>query len=184
MDTAFRMRPDLEMLQEQARAMGAIVTQYRSDYYPTVSAIGGYSAMGTGLPAANNFNVGFVITWPLFNSFATTHQMEEARFRQQATQHAIDDLRQRVILQVKTAFLDWEASLDRIERAQKALAASSAELELANKRYQAGLSDIVELEDAQRHYTYDDANYAESLYGYSTAKAAVDEATGQSLRGM
>ncbi len=39
----------------------------------------------------------------------------------------------------------------------------------------------IELEDAQRHYTYDDAAYADALYGYSIAKAAVDRATGRSL---
>lgn len=181
MQTAFEKRPDLQMLEERARAMGAVITQYRSDYFPTVTAVGGYSAIGTGLPAANNFNAGIVITWPIFNSFATTHEVERARLKQQATQQAIEVLRQRVILQVKTAFLDWQASLDRIRRAQKVLAASAAELELANTRYKTGLSDIVELEDAERHYTDDDAGYADSLYSYSLAKAAVEEVTGQSL---
>jgi outer membrane protein TolC len=54
-------------------------------------------------------------------------------------------------------------------------------LKLAEKRYQAGLSDIVELEDAERQYTEDDAEYANSLYGYSIAKAAVDRASGRTL---
>jgi outer membrane protein len=184
MATAFHVRPDLQMLEDEARAMGARVTEYRSDYYPSISAVGGYAGMSTGLPVVNNFNVGIVITWPIFNSFQTTHQMDEAKFEQQAAQHAIEDLHQRVILEVKTAFLNWQASLARIQRAEKALAASRAQLELAEKRYQAGLSDIVELEDAQRHYTYDDAEYANSLYGYSIAKAAVDEATGSSLSGL
>jgi outer membrane protein len=146
--------------------------------------MGGYNAMGTGLPAANNFNVGLVIAWPLFNGFLTTHEMQEARLDQEALEHAFDDLRQQVILQVKTAFLNWQASLQRIARAQSALAASSVELELAEKRYEAGLTNILELEDAQRHYTEDDANWAEALYSFSLAKAQVDRATGRSLAGI
>ncbi len=55
------------------------------------------------------------------------------------------------------------------------------ELELAQKRYEAGLTNIVELEDAQRHYTFDDAEYANALYNYSLTKAAVDHATGRLL---
>ena len=55
------------------------------------------------------------------------------------------------------------------------------ELELAEKRYDAGLTSIVELEDAQRHYTFDDAEYANALYGYSLTRAAVDHATGRLL---
>jgi outer membrane protein len=183
-DEALRHRPDLAAVEDQVRAMGAQVTQYRSDFWPSASAMGGYNAMGTGLPAANNFNIGLVIIWPMFNGFLTTHEVQEAKLQQEALGHAFDDLRQRVILQVKTAFLNWQASVERIQRAQAAVQASGVELELAEKRYQAGLTNIVELEDAQRHYTEDDAEYANSLYQYSIAKAATDEATGRSLIGM
>jgi outer membrane protein len=179
--TSFKLRPDLRALEDQARAMGAQVTEYRSDYFPTLSAAAGYAGVGTGLPVVNNFNVGIVLTWPIFNSFLTTHQIAEARFRQSAIEHANEDLRQRIILEVKTAFLNWQSSLQRIDRAEQALAASRVELELAERRYQAGLSDIVELEDAQRNYTEDDAEYANSLYGYSLAAAAVDRASARSL---
>jgi outer membrane protein len=178
---ALRSRPDMKMLDDDVRAAGARIVEYRSDYFPTVNAVGGYAGLGTGLPVANNFNVGIVITWPIFNSFLTTHQLEETRLRQQAAKDAVEDLRQRIILQVHTAYLDWQAALQRIDRAQKTLIASRAELELAEKRYETGLTDIVELEDAQRHYTYDDAAYANTLYGFSVSKAMVDQATAQSL---
>jgi outer membrane protein len=181
LSTALRQRPDLKAFDDQAKALGAQIVEYKSDYYPTVNAVGGYSAMSTGLPAVNNYNVGVVISWPIFNSFLTTDQIAEAKAQQRAVQDAINDLQQRIILQVQTAFLDWKASLERIERAEKALAASRAQLELAEKRYEAGLTNIVELEDAQRFYTYDDAAYANALYSFSVGKAAVDEATGQSL---
>jgi outer membrane protein TolC len=183
LQSAFSLRPDFKALSDQARATGAQIAQYRSDYLPTVNAMGGYSAMGTGLPAANNFNVGIVITWPIFNSFLTTHQVAEAEFRQKAIQNRIEDLRQHIVLQVKTAFLDWQASVQRIIRAQQTLSASQAELELAEKRYGTGLADIVELEDAQRSYTDDDAAYANALYEFSVAKAAVDDAIGRSFPG-
>jgi outer membrane protein len=181
LQTAMSARPDLKALESQARAMGAEIKEYRSDYFPTLSAVTGYSGMGTGLPVVNNFNVGVVVTWPIFNGFLTTHQVAEASFRRRAIEHAIDDLRQRVILEVRTAFLNWQASLKRIDRAEKTLVASRAELELAEKRYEAGLSDIVELEDAQRQYTQDDAEYANSLYNYAVAEAAVDRASARSL---
>lgn len=176
-----RIRPDLLALEESARAMGAQIKEYRSDYFPEADAMGGYNAMGTGLPAANNFNVGLVLTWPIFNGFLTTHEVEEARLNQQTIEHAIGDLRQRIILQVKTAFLNWQCAVQEIQRAKGALEASQVELELAEKRYEAGLSSIVELEDAQRHYTYDDAEYANALYNLSLTKAAVQHATGQLL---
>jgi len=70
---ALRLRPDMKEQENQARAMGARIAEYRSDYLPTANAVAGYSALGTGLPAANNFSVGIEISWPIFNSFLTTH---------------------------------------------------------------------------------------------------------------
>jgi len=181
LSAALKARPEVVALENEVKAMGAQIVEYNSDYYPTANAVAGYSALGTGLPAANNFNAGVVITWPMFNSFLTRDQVGEAKYHQDAMRHAIEDMRQRIVLDVHTAFLDWQASLQRIKRAEQALVASRAELELADKRYAAGLSSIVELEDAQRYYTEDDAAYADALYGYSIAKAAVGKATARSL---
>lgn len=178
---ALQLRPDMKALENQARAMGAQISEYRSDYLPTVNAVAGYSALGTGLPVANNFNVGIEITWPIFNSFLTSHQVAEAELRRKAIDAQIEELRQRIILQAETAFLNWQASFLRISRAERTLAASHAGLQLAEKRYAEGHSDVVELEDAERDYTGDAAAYANALYGFSVAKAAADQATARSL---
>jgi outer membrane protein len=174
MKSAIQKRPDLIALEDQADAAGAQITEYRSDYFPTFGATAGYNVRSQGLPMVNNFDVGLVITWPIFNGFLTEHQVGEARLQQEAVQHAIEDLEQRIYFQVKSEFLDWQASLRRIERAQEALAASRAELELAEKRYQVGLGSIIELTDAQRQFTQDDAAFVNAQYAFAVAKAAVE----------
>jgi outer membrane protein len=181
LQVAFRLRPDLKALVDEARAAGAQVSQARSDYFPTASARAGYVAMGTGTPAANNYFAGLVVTWPMFNGFLTESQVAEARYRQQAVGHAIDDLRQRVIQEVHTAFLNWQASISVIKQAEQTLDASREEFHLAEERYQTGLGNIVELDDAQRRFTGDSADYVNALLSYAVAKAAVDRATAESL---
>jgi outer membrane protein TolC len=177
---ALRLRPDLRELENQARAEGAKITEYRSDFFPTAHAVAGYNALGTGTPAANNYDAGILISWPIFNGFETEHQIAEARFHREALQHQITALQQRVYLEVKSAFLDWQAALERIHRTELAVAASRARLELANKRYETGLGNIIELTDAERFYIDDDAAYIDALYGYSVSKAALDLATASS----
>ena len=180
--SAIAIRPDLLALEAEARAAGAQIKQARSDYFPSVGATAGYSAMGTGLPAANNFNAGIVVTWPIFNGFATEHQVEEAKATQNAIRYAIEDLELRVWLEVKSAYLELQTSVERIHQAEATLAASSGQLELADKRYNAGLGNIIELTDAERFYIQDDAAYVDALYGYSVAKATLDRVTGASLQ--
>lgn len=178
---ALKLRPDIQMLVNEARAAGAKIVEYRSEYFPTVEATAGYNAMGTGLPAANNYDVGLVITWPIFNGFLTEHQVAEARLRQQAISDAIEALRHQIFYEVKTAFLDWQTALERIHRAQATLVASRSELELAERRYNIGLGNIIELTDAERFYTQDNATYADALYKFAVARAALYQATGQLL---
>jgi len=178
---AFRQRPDLRMLEDEARATGAQIAEYRSDYLPTVGATAGYSARGQDLPASNNFDVGVLISWPIFNGFLTDHEVAEAKLRQEAIAHSIEDIRQRIFLQVKSGFLDWQASLQRIHRAEQTVAASRAELDLAEQRYEAGLGNIIELTDAQRRFTEDEAGYINALAGFSTAKAALERDAGIGL---
>ena len=176
-------RPDNDFSQSWDTSnnyMGGIaMSQFLFDFG---RGMAGYAGMGTGLPAANNFNAGVVITWPIFNSFLTRDQIAEADSTRHSIEAAIEDLRQQIILQVQTAFLNWQDAAQRIQFARRALDASRVELELAQKRYETGLTDIVELEDAERHYTEDDANYANALYGFALTKAAVDQATARSLR--
>jgi outer membrane protein TolC len=174
---AFRQRPDLEMLEDDARAAGAEIAEYRSDYWPTIGAGAGYSVRGQDATPANNFDVGMLISWPLFNGFLTDHEIAETRLRQDAIRHGIEDLRQQIVLQVKSAYLDLQASLQRIERANRARSASEAELDLATKRYEAGLGNILELADAQRRFTEDGAEVVRAQTMSSTTEAALARAT-------
>jgi outer membrane protein len=180
---ALKLRPDLLALEDQARAAGAKVREYRSDLFPTVNAAAGYNVVGSGLPGANNYNIGLVISWPIFNGMLTTHQIEEAQLRRQAIEHSLADMRQRIMLEVRTAFLDWQNAHQEIHEAFVTLDASRVELALAQKRYGAGLGNIIELTDAERDFIQDKAGYVDTLYAFAVAKAGLERAVGQSLEG-
>lgn len=175
---ALAARPDLKMLEDEARAVGAEVTEYRGEALPSIGAVAGYSVRGQTDTPGNNFYGGLLVTWPIFTGFLTDHEVAEAKLRQDAVTHAMEDLRQQIVLQVKSAFLDWQASLERIAQAERTLAASRAELDLAEKRYEVGLGSIIELTDAQRRFTEDKAQQVQALAGFSVAKAALDRNTG------
>lgn len=176
--SALAQRADLAALEDEARAAGARIEEHRSDYLPTLGATAGYSARGQGLPASNNFDVGIVLRWPIFDGFRTDHEVAEAKLEREALEHHIDAARHRIFLEVKRAFLDWQASLQRIHRAEQAVATSRSVLDLADERYETGLGNILELIDAQRRYTEDEAGYVDTLAGFSIARAALERASG------
>jgi outer membrane protein len=180
---ALKLRPDLLALEDQARAAGAKVREYRSDLFPTVNAAAGYNLVGSGLPGTNNYNIGLLISWPIFNGMLTTHQIEEAQLRREAVEHSLADMRQRIMLEVRTAFLDWQNAHQEIHEAFVTLDASRVELALAQKRYAAGLGNIIELTDAERDFIQDKAGYVNTLYAFAVARAGLERADGQSLEG-
>ena len=176
--TALEHRPDLKMLEDEARATGAEIKEYRSDYFPNLGAAAGYSVRGQNERPGNNFYAGVVVTWPLFSGFLTDHEVAEARLRQDAIRHDLEDVRQRTVLQVKRSFFEWQASVERIRKAQQTLAASRVEVELAQKRYETGLGNIIELTDAQRRFTEDQAAEVQARVAFSVAEAELARDTG------
>ena len=175
---AFAQRPDLKVLEDQAVAAGARIEQVKSDYLPTFGLTASYSARGQDLPAANNADVGLVISWPIFNGFLTDHELAEDRLHAQSIEQAIDDIRQRIYAQVKGGFLGVNAAVQHIHQAEQSVEASRSELDLAQRRYQIGLGNILELTEAQRRATQDQADYVQALADFSIAHAALDRDAG------
>ncbi len=175
---AWSSRPDVRMLDAEARAADAVVREFTSDYFPAVGAAAGVDARGQGTDAARNGYVGLVVQWSLFNGFLTDHELAEAKARTEEVHHAMTELRQDIALQVQTAFLDLQAADKRIVKAEQTLEASRVELALAERRYQSGLGTILELIDAQRRNTEDKAAVVSTLASSSVAEAALARATG------
>jgi outer membrane protein TolC len=63
--------------------------------------------------------------------------------------------------------------------ARKGSQASNENLELATKRYQQGLNDIIEITDAQVQYLTAETKYIKSLYDYKIAEANLEKAIGR-----
>jgi outer membrane protein len=179
LDRAMSQRPDLRLFEEQARAAGAVITQAESDYWPTVGAVGGLNARGHDDQAASNYYAGVTLSWPLFNGFATDHEVAQARLQQEAVRHDIQDLRLDITEQVERAYLDCRAARERITRAERAVAAARLQLELADRRYAAGLGTIIEVVEADRQSTEADALHVGARADLVIARAALARNTGE-----
>ena len=134
---------------------GRDISEYKSDYLPPLGATAGFNARGQGARAANNYEVGLVSRG---RSSTASRPITRSRRRshQEAIRHRIEECASGSP-RGEAGFLDWQASVDRIHRAEETVEASRRELELAKKRYETGLGTIIELTDAQRRFTEDGA---------------------------
>jgi outer membrane protein len=171
---ALAMRPEMLALGFQSKSDQKFQTAQRDLFFPTIEAMGVVGDTPVRNPAitSNWYGaVGFNIGIPVFNGFLFTAREREARFRSQATQNRLLDLRNRISRDVRTSWLNANAAYGKVGVAQQLLDQATLALDLAQTRYSLGLSSIVELGQAQLQQTQAQIGNAQAGYDYRLALA-------------
>ena len=165
---ALQKRPDLlqERLQVQSAQQFARAEQQLSR--PTVGLVGtaGYvPAGGPQLPGTFGA-VGANLSIPIFNGGLFKARQFEAEERAAAAGQRLRDLELRVAKEVRVAWLDASSAHERLGLTQQLLDQAKLALDLAQTRYNLGLSSIVELSQSQLQYTSAEIARSRAQYDY------------------
>jgi outer membrane protein len=172
---ALRDRPDVagERLNQQSRLKFAQAE--RALWFPTVSLVGAAGLTPyhqTGL--TNQYSaLGVNVTVPLTNGNLYSARRAEASFRATAEQQSLQDLENRVARDVRVAWLEAQTAYQRLPLTDQLLAQASDALDLAQERYNLGLSSIVELTQAQLNQTRAQIEQATARYEYQALNASL-----------
>jgi outer membrane protein len=183
-DTAIQNRPDLQSLHFSEEAAQKFSRAQHDQLRPTVSAIAAVGATPVGSSQYFNSNwygaAGLNITIPIFNGFRYSAQAAEADLQTQAMAQRGRDLRNQIFRDVRTAWLNANTASQRVTVAAELLKQANSALDLAQTRYQLGLSSIVELSQAQLQQTEAAIGDANARSQYSFAIATLQFQTGES----
>ena len=180
-ETALAARPEVATLARQHDAQELTAQSLRGGYAPTLSATGGVSETGTALDAlGNNWNVGAVLSWPLFQGGLTRGQVREAEANAGATTAALEQERLTIRFEVEQAALNVRAAKIAIGAADEAVTNAKEQLRLAEARYESGVGSIIELGDAQLAFTNAAALRVQAAYTLASARADLRSAVGRS----
>jgi len=177
---AFRERPDLAAQQLARQAADRFVAAEHALWYPTVAAVG---VAGVTPYHQDNLNdryaaAGFNVTVPIANGGLYSARRGEAAFRAEMEDEALRDLENRVTRDVTLAWLQAKTGFQRVDLTNQLLAQASDALELAQARYDLGLSSIVELTQAQLNKTQAEIDQATVRYDFQARTAALRFQTG------
>jgi outer membrane protein len=170
---AMSRRPDIAALDFDVRAAERFRLAEEDLERPSIRAVG---AAG-GAPWRNDAispwygAIGVNVEIPVFNGFLFGARAKEAELRSEASRQRLLELRNEVVRDVKTAWLDAGAAWARLDVAAQLLEQSNAALELARSRYELGLSSIVELSQAQLQQTRAEIGNTEARYRYRVAES-------------
>ena len=179
---ALGQRPDLQALNYSQQAAVKFSHAQRDQMLPTISAAGTVGSVPIR-PAAYYLTnwwggLGVNMSIPIFNGFLYSAQAKEASIRAQAVSEQSRDLRDRIVRDVRTAWLAANTAYQRVAVTDELLNEANLALSLAQTRYRLGLSSIVELSQAQFQQTDAAIGNTDAQYQYRLALATLNYQTG------
>lgn len=175
---AFQQRPDLQALNYSQQAAIKFSHAERDQMLPSITAAGtaGIVPIRPAEYYLNNWwgGIGVNLNIPVFNGFLYSAQAKEASIRAQAASEHSRDLRDRIARDVRTAWLASNTAYQRVAVTAELLNQANLALNLAETRYQLGLSSIVELSQAQFQQTDAAIGNTDAQYQYRLALATLN----------
>lgn len=180
MGAAVKTRPDIQVYQRQRESYDLSVRSFKAQYWPTLSATGGFSETGSSLgdlgPA---WNVGAIIAWPFFQGWLTHGQIAEAEANAAAASASAEGVKVQIRVDIEQAQLNIKAAKASQLAATEAESNAKERLRLAEGRYTAGVGSIIELGDAQVALAQASANVVTANFNLSSARADLLAALGE-----
>ena len=182
-DAVVRYRPDVAAAERQAAAQGALVGAAKASYLPRLSIGGsvGYAAPtfnGVGDQGTLRYVVGPVLTWPALNLGRVKTEVDAAQAREDAARAEYGRVVLAALADVETSITRYRTARERLQRLEEASAASERAAELARLRFTEGVTDFLQVLDAERTQLEAQDQLAQGRTDAATAYAALYRAVG------
>jgi outer membrane protein TolC len=183
---AYDHRPDYRAAQAGVRAAEYAIDAARSEHYwPQVVVTGDYGVIGNTLAASHGtYSVIAGVRVPIYAGGRARIDTEQAETVRRNKQNALDDLRGRIDYEVRNALLDLQSAADQVAVAKRNVDLANETLTEARDRFGAGVTDSIEVVQAQQLLAAANENYIASLNTHNGAKIALATATGTAEEGV
>jgi outer membrane protein TolC len=178
-------RPDLQSYQARVRAAEEAVKGARGERYPTADISANYGDVGRTLADSHGtFTVVASAKVNLFDGKRIEGDIVQARAQLKQRQDELADLSRLISQQVRSAFLDIGSAADQVAVATDNLALANEALLQARDRFAAGVTDNIEVVQAQESVATANNDVISALYAHNVAKVALARALGGAEQGF
>jgi outer membrane protein TolC len=174
-------RPELKKVRQQLMRSRMNVDRARAGYLPRVDLEGKYYLDDEDLDYdtdRENWTMGVMLNWDIFSGFSTRAQELKAKAALDEMLSADRETALSVQMDVKTAYLDAEAALARLEVARASVAAAEESLDLVKKQYEGGSATITRYLEAELDRNRARTRAAAAFYDRDKAIADIARAVG------
>jgi outer membrane protein TolC len=185
LETALAQRRDYQSSKAQVRAAEDAVKAARGERYPTAQINADYGVIG---PALDNSHGTFTMTASarvnIFDAGRIKGDIVQAKAALQQREDELADLGAQINVEVRDAFLDLRTAADLVAVARDNLVLANQTLIQSRDRFAAGVTDNIEVVQAQDSVATANDSLIAALYSHNVAKAALARALGGAEQGV
>lgn len=185
LERAYASRADYQGAQAQVRAAEFSHRSAAAGRYPSADLNANYGDIGV-TPAQSNgtWQVNGSISIPIFAGGKVHSDLLEADAQLKQARSQLGDLRGRIDYEVRTSLLDLVAAAEQVEVARSSVDLAEQALSQSKDRFTAGVTDNLEVVQAQESVASAHESYIESLYAHNLAKVELARAIGDAEQGV
>ncbi len=179
LDQARKERTELKAQQQHEAVAKLNYDSVGAERLPSAAVFGNYGATGLAPDVARaTRDVGITVKVPVFDGFRRDARRAESlsQLRQEKTR--THDIEQQIELDVRLALDSFRSAKAQVQTARDGLMLAQNEVAQAQRRYQGGVTNSIEVTDAQTRLDRARDNQIAALYNYNVARIDLATATG------
>jgi outer membrane protein TolC len=182
---AYSLRSDYKAAQERLFAAQLEHRAAIAGYFPTLGVAADYGEIGkTPGSVLPTFHVAGTLNIPVFQGGRVHSDVLKADASLRQAQAQLADLRGQIDQDVRTALLDLQSSAEQVEVAQSSVNLADEALTQSRDRFFAGVTDNLEVVQAQEATANAHEELISSLYLHNLAKVSFARAIGRAEEGV
>jgi outer membrane protein TolC len=182
---ALDQRPDYQAAKAQVRAAEEALRAAHGERYLAVGVTGDYGLIGPTLTNSHGtFTAVASLKFNIFDGGRINADIIQAQATLKQRLDELADLGGQIDFQVRTAFLDLQSAADQVAVAKINFELANQTLLQARDRFSAGVTDNVEVVQAQQWVASANDNLISALSSHNLAKVALARALGAAEQGI
>ncbi|HST09563.1 MAG TPA: TolC family protein [Terriglobales bacterium] len=182
---AYAARSDYRAAVADVRAAELSRKAAVAGYFPSLSFEADYGTGGAHPSDATRvFDVRGTLSIPIFTGNRVHGDIQQADARLEQARDRLDNLRAQIEADVRTALLNLQSSAEQVKVARSNIDLADQTLTQSRDRFNAGVTDTVEVVQSQQAVAGAHEQYISSLYKYNFAKISLIRALGAGVQGI
>jgi outer membrane protein TolC len=177
--TAYELRADYQSAKAAVRAAEDSVSAAHAERYPNLGVTADYGDVGTALNNSHGtFTFQAVAKFNIFDGGRISGDIIQARAALKQRRDELADLGGQIDYQVRAALLDIQSAAEQVAVARRNLDLANQTLTQAQDRFASGVTDTIEVVQAQGSVAVANDNLIAALYAHNLSKVELARALG------